>query len=374
MIIGAVRETKVEEYRVALTPEGASNLARAGHTVLVETNAGWGSTYFDDAYAEAGAVIVETPAEVFARADLLLKVKEPEPAEYPLLREGQVLFTYLHLAADPEVADAVLQSGCIAIAYETVRRPDGSLPLLAPMSEIAGRIAVEEGAHHLKLPGPGRGILLGGTAGVPPAHVVIIGSGNVGANAARIAVGLGARVSVAGIDEDQLRAIDQQYGGRVETVISSPRALEDLAREADVLIGAVLVEGGRAPVVVTREMVRSMQPGSVIVDVAVDQGGCVETTRPTDHAHPIYVEEGVVHYAVTNIPGSVPQTASRILSALTLPYVLAIANLGVEQAIQRDAALAHGVNAFRSQLTHAAVASALGLPYVPLEQAIALRG
>jgi alanine dehydrogenase len=298
-------------------------------------------------------------------------VKEPEPAEYALLTEGQILFTYLHLAADPEVASALIESRCIAIAYETVRRPDGSLPLLAPMSEIAGRIAVEEAAHHLKLPGPGSGILLGGIAGVPPAHVVIIGSGNVGANAARIAIGLGARVTVAGIDADQLRALDHDYRGLIETMMSSPRALEDLVRDADVLIGAVLVEGGRAPVVVTREMVRQMRPGSVIVDVAVDQGGCVETTRPTDHANPIYVEEGVVHYAVTNIPGSVPQTSSRILSALTLPYVQAIANRGLEDAARRDLALAHGVNVYHGHVTHPAVANALGHPYVELTQVMA---
>jgi alanine dehydrogenase len=370
VIIGTVRETKVEEYRVALTPSAVTDLVRAGHTVLVETNAGAGSHYLDDAYAASGAETVATPEEVYARAELMIEVKEPQPQEYGLLREGQVLFTYLHLAAELAVADAVLRSKCIAIAYETVRTADGALPLLAPMSEIAGRLAVEVAAQHLKKPGPGRGLLLGGVAGVPPAHVVVIGSGNVGANAVRVAAGLGARVSVASIDENQLRAIDHVYRGRVETAISSPQVLEDLVSSADVVIGAVLVEGRRAPVVVTRDMVRSMRPGSVIVDVAVDQGGCFETTRPTDHIQPVYVEEGVVHYAVPNMPGSVPHTSSRILSALTLPYILSIANLGVVEAIRRSPALAHGVNAYRGHITHPAVAQALHSPYMPIDRAL----
>ena len=370
MIIGTVRETKTHEYRVALTPSGAGDLVRAGHEVLVETNAGAGSHYTDDQYEAAGAAILPGPEQVYDRAELMVEVKEPQPSEYELLREGQVLFTYLHLAAEPTVAEALIRSRCIGIAYETVRTADGALPLLAPMSEIAGRIAVEEAARHLKMPGPGRGLLLGGVPGAPPAHVVVIGSGNVGSNAVRIAVGLGARVTVIGIEADQLRALDREYQGRITTLISSPQIIADILPTADVLIGAVLVEGRRAPVVVTREMVRSMPPGAVIVDVAVDQGGCVETTRSTTHDNPVYVEEGAVHYAVPNMPGSVPRTASRILSALTLPYILRIANLGVTEAVRRDPALAGGVNVYRGHVTHSAVAGAVEREYVPLDEAM----
>ena len=371
MIVGTVRERKLEEFRVALTPASAGDLVHAGHTVLIETTAGIGSHYADDQYTAVGAQIIATMEEVYARAEFVCEVKEPQPSEYALMREGQVIFTYLHLAAEPEVARAIIDSKCIAIAYETVRLPNGALPLLAPMSEVAGRLAVEEGARFLKRPGPGRGVLLGGIAGVPPAHVVVIGSGNVGRNAVRVAVGMGARVTVVSNSIDQLRDLDQQYAGRVATAISSRGVIAELVPTADLLIGAVLVEGQRAPIVVTREMVRSMQPGSVIVDVAVDQGGCVETTHPTNHDAPIYVEEGVVHYAVPNMPGSVPRTASQILSTLTLPYALAIAALGVDEAIHRNAALAHGVNVYRGAITHPAVAQALGLPYVPLEAAMA---
>ncbi len=371
MIVGTVRERKNEEFRVALTPASAGDLVRAGHTVLIETTSGVGSHYPDEQYTAVGAQIIATMEEVYARAELICEVKEPQPSEYALMREGQVVFTYLHLAAEPEVARVLVESKCIAIAYETVRLSNGALPLLAPMSEVAGRLAVEEGARFLKRPGPGRGMLLGGIPGVPPAHVLVIGSGNVGRNAVRIAVGLGARVTVVSNAIDQLRDLDQQYAGRVETAISSRGVIADLVRTADLLIGAVLVEGQRAPVVVTREMVRTMQPGSVIVDVAVDQGGCIETTHPTTHDEPIYVEEGVVHYAVPNMPGSVPRTASQILSPLTLPYAMSIANLGVEEAVRRDPALAHGVNVYRGAITHPAVAEALGMPYVPLEQAIA---
>ncbi len=371
MIVGTVRERKNEEFRVALTPASAGDLVCAGHTVLIETTSGVGSHYPDEQYTAVGAQIIATMEEVYARAELICEVKEPQPSEYALMREGQVVFTYLHLAAEPEVARVLVESKCIAIAYETVRLSNGALPLLAPMSEVAGRLAVEEGARFLKRPGPGRGMLLGGIPGVPPAHVLVIGSGNVGRNAVRIAVGLGARVTVVSNAIDQLRDLDQQYAGRVETAISSRGVIADLVRTADLLIGAVLVEGQRAPVVVTREMVRTMQPGSVIVDVAVDQGGCIETTHPTTHDEPIYVEEGVVHYAVPNMPGSVPRTASQILSPLTLPYAMSIANLGVEEAVRRDPALAHGVNVYRGAITHPAVAEALGMPYVPLEQAIA---
>jgi alanine dehydrogenase len=370
MKVGTVKETKIEEYRVALTPDGVAEIVAAGHEVLVETQAGVGSNYSDAEYREAGGAIVETPEEVYAAVDLICEVKEPQPSEYELLREGQLLFTYLHLAAEPHVTDAILRSKCIAIGYETVRRDDGFLPLLAPMSEIAGRMAVEIAGHHLKRPGPGRGLLLGGLPGVPPAHVVIVGSGNVGGNAVRAAVGAGARVTVVSIAEDQLRVLEEHYPGRIETLLSSPRALERVVAGADVLIGAVLVEGRRAPVVITREMVRSMGPGAVIVDVAVDQGGCVETTRPTDHLNPIYVEEGVVHYAVPNMPGSVPRTSSRALTSRTLPFILTVANDGFVQAVAKRPDLKRAVNAYRGTLTHEGVAASLEREWTPLDELI----
>jgi len=370
VIVGTVRETKTEEYRVALTPDGVHDIVRAGHEVLVETHAGLGSNFTDDEYRVAGAEVVATPEEVYGRAELMCEVKEPQPSEYELLREDQILFTYLHLAAERHVTDALLQAKCIAIGYETVRRDDGFLPLLAPMSEVAGRMAVEIGAHFLKRPGPGRGMLLGGLPGVPPAHVVIVGSGNVGKNSVRAAVGAGARVSVVSINEDQLRDIEERYAGRVETALASPHTIARLVATADLLVGAVLVEGRRAPVVVTREMVRSMGEGAVIVDVAVDQGGCVETTRPTSHVEPVYVEEGVVHYAVPNMPGAVPRTSSRALTGLTLPYILRVANEGFEAAVQRDRALARAVNTYRGVLTHEGVAESLGMPWQPLESVL----
>lgn len=367
MIVGTVTETKTEEYRVALTPDGVSDIVRAGHQVLVERSAGAGSNYSDDEYRQAGGEVVETPHEVYARAELMCEVKEPQPSEFALLRQGQLLFTYLHLAAEPSVTAALLKSGCTSIGYETVRRDDGFLPLLAPMSEIAGRMAVEIAGHYLKKPGPGSGQLLGGLPGVPPAHVVIVGSGNVGKNACRAAVGAGARVTVLSIDENQLRALEERYAGRVETVLSSPAAIASAVAQADVVVGAVLVAGRRAPVVVTREMVRSMHTGAVIVDVAVDQGGCVETTRPTSHVDPIYVEEGVVHYAVPNMPGSVPRTSSRALTGLTLPYILRVANNGFEEAVRQDRALWRAVNTYRGKLTNRDVAESLEQPWTPLE-------
>jgi alanine dehydrogenase len=368
VIIGTVRETKTEEYRVALTPDGAADIARAGHSIVIEAAAGAGSNYSDDDYRAAGAEVLATADEVYARAELMCEVKEPQPEEFGRLRDGQILFTYLHLAAEPEVTDALLRSRCIAIGYETVQRDDGFLPLLAPMSEVAGRMAVEIGAHYLKRPGPGRGMLLGGLPGVPPAHVVVLGSGNVGKNSVRAAVGAGARVTVVSIDGDQLRGLEELYAGRVETLLSSPQAIANVVRGADLVIGAVLVAGFRAPVVVTREMVASMADGAVIVDVAVDQGGCIETTRPTSHVEPIYVEEGVVHYAVPNMPGAVPRTSSRALTGLTLPYILRVANDGFEAAVMADPALRRGVNVYRGQITHQAVAQSLDRDCTPVEE------
>ena len=340
--------------------------------MLIETQAGVGSNYLDEEYSQAGAQLLATPAEVYARAELMCEVKEPQPSEFALLREGQLLLTYLHLAAEPEVTDALLAAGCIAIGYETVRRDDGFLPLLAPMSEIAGRMAVEVGGHFLKRPGPGRGVLLGGLPGVPPAHVVIVGSGNVGKNACRAAVGAGARVTVTSINGDQLRALEELYAGRIETMLTSPQSLATVIEGADLLIGAVLVAGRRAPKVVTRDMVRSMGPGAVVVDVAVDQGGCVETTRPPDHRQPVYVEEGVVHYAVPNMPGSVPRTSSRALTGLTLPYILRIADEGFEAAIRLHPDLRRAVNVYRGELTHRGVAESLGRSWTPIEELAAV--
>lgn len=373
MIVGTVRETKTEEYRVALTPEGVGVIVQAGHAVVIERDAGAGSNYSDDEYREAGATVLDTPAAIYEQADLICKVKEPQSSEHDLLRDGQILFTYLHLAAEPSLTNAIVRSRCVAIGYETVKRDDGFLPLLAPMSEVAGRMAVELGAHHLKRPGPGRGMLLGGLPGVPPAHVVVLGSGNVGRNAVRAAVGAGARVSVLSINEDQLRALEELYAGRVETELSSPVTIASAVAGADLLIGAVLTEGRRAPVVVTREMVRSMGDGAVIVDVAVDQGGCVETTRPTNHREPVYVDEGVVHYAVPNMPGAVPRTSSRALTGLTLPYILRVANEGFAAAVRNDRALWRGVNVYHGATTHQGVAESLGSEWTPLETVLGER-
>jgi len=371
VIVGTVTETKTEEYRVALTPQGVTDIVNAGHEVLIETGAGAGSNFPDAEYAVAGAQILPDPAAVYARAELVCEVKEPQPSEWGLLRERQLLFTYLHLAADEAVTNALLASGCTAIGYETVQRDDGFLPLLAPMSEVAGRMAVEMAAQFLKKPGPGSGQLLGGLPGVPPAHVVVVGSGNVGKNACRAAVGAGARVTVLSIDEDQLRDLEELYAGRIETSLSSPQTIAHAVAQADVVIGAVLVQGRRAPIVVTREMVASMHNGAVIVDVAVDQGGCIETTHPTDHRSPIYVEEGVVHYAVPNMPGSVPRTSSRALTGLTLPYILKVAELGFEEAIRRDPALSRAVNTYCGRLTHPDVAASLGRDFTPIEELLA---
>ena len=368
MIVGTVTETKTEEYRVALTPSGVADIVQAGHEVLIETGAGIGSSFPDTEYAQAGATILPKPAAVYARAELVCEVKEPQSSEWQYLRRGQLLFTYLHLAAEEAVTDALLASGCTAIGYETVQRDDGFLPLLAPMSEVAGRMAVEMAAQFLKKPGPGSGQLLGGLPGVPPAHVVVVGSGNVGKNACRAAVGAGARVTVLSIDEDQLRGLEELYAGRIETSLSSPQTVAAAVAQADVVIGAVLLQGRRAPVVVTRQMVASMHDGAVIVDVAVDQGGCVETTRPTDHRNPIYVEEGVVHYAVPNMPGSVPRTSSRALTGLTLPYILEVAQHGFQTAVGRNPALRRAVNTYRGHLTHPDVAASLGRVCTPLQE------
>jgi len=367
MIVGTVREIKAAEYRVGLTPEGADALVRAGHQVFVEAGAGAGSGFGDEAYRRVGAGIVPGPDEVWRQADLLVKVKEPLAAEFGRMRAGQILFTYLHLAALPETTQALVESGAVAIAYETVQLPDGTLPLLIPMSQIAGRMATEVAAQWLRKPGPGRGKLLSGLPGAPPAKVVILGAGTVSTNACAVAVALGAHVTVISRGLDALRRMEERWPGRVTTLASTPYSIASELEGADALIGAVLVAGARAPKLVPREVVRSMGEGAVIVDVDIDQGGIVETVRPTTHEDPVYVEEGVVHYGVANMPGSVPQSSTPALTAATLPYVLLLANHGVA-AVASDAALAAGANVVRGAIANQGVADALGLPLRALSE------
>jgi alanine dehydrogenase len=366
VIIGVPREVKPGEERVALTPAGVRALVQAGHRVLVEHGAGSGSSIRDEEYTREGAAAAAVD-EIWAQAELILKVKEPLPQEYPRLRAGQVVFTYLHLAAVPELAHTLTRAGVIAIAYETVQRPDGSLPLLAPMSEVAGRLAVQEGAFYLAKAHGGRGILLAGVPGVPPGNVVVLGAGTVGVNAARIALGLGADISILDINLDRLRAVDDLFHGRVITLVSNAFNIDQVLRRADLLVGAVLVTGARAPVLVTKDMVSTMKEGSVIVDVAVDQGGSVETIRPTTLLDPTYVVGGVVHYGVANMPALVPRTSTFALTNATLPYVLALAGHGPAGAVRRDPTLARGVNVWGGRLAHPAVAEALGERATPLE-------
>ena len=369
MIVGTVREIKNEEYRVGLTPDGVHALVDDGHTVLVETGAGAGVLFGDDTYAAAGAEIVARADDVWTRADLIVKVKEPLFPEFPLIRDKQALFTYLHLAAAPDLTNCLLKSNVTAIAYETVELPDGSLPLLIPMSQIAGRMATEVGAHDLRKPGPGRGKLISGLPGAPPAHVVVLGAGIVAENAIETAVALGARVTVFDTRLEKLRLVQQLWPGRTTTLMSSPLAIAQAMRDADILICAVLVPGAAAPKLVTRDMVRGMGEGAVIVDISIDQGGVCETSRPTTHDDPVYVEEGVVHYCVSNMPGAVPRTSTSALAAATLPYVRKLADLGARAALLADPSLARGVLVSAGHVTYKALAESLGLPFVPLDQA-----
>ena len=367
MRVGVVKEIKPDEYRVALTPAGARELGQRGHEVLVESGAGTGSSFTDDDYARVGATMASVD-DVWETADLLLKVKEPIASEYDRLREGQVLFTYLHLAADEPLTRALVESGTTAIAYETVETDDRELPLLAPMSEVAGRLSAQAGAYFLEKPVGGRGLLLGGVAGVPPGKVVVIGGGMVGYNAAVIALGLGAHVRILDRSVARLRYLEEILSGRVELVMSSALEIEHSVLGADLVIGAVLIPGARAPKLVTAEMIREMKEGSVVCDVSIDQGGCFETARPTTHSDPVYVVDGVTHYCVSNMPGAVPVTSTFALTNVTLPYVEAIAEHGVTEAIARDPALARGVNAMDGKLTYEAVAEAHGLEYSPLDE------
>jgi alanine dehydrogenase len=367
MLVGIPREIKIEENRVAITPAGVYAFKEHGHDVLIERDAGAGSGISDSAYEAQGAKIAGAPEKVFDSAELILKVKEPQPDEIALLRSNQVLFTYLHLAADKGLAWNLKDRDCTAIAYETVQASDGGLPLLKPMSEVAGRVAVQIGAHLLEKPQGGQGILLGGVPGVSSGHVVIIGGGIVGWNAAEMAIGLGARVTILDNNPERLRTLDNHFGGRVNSLISNPYNIAQSVQRADMLIGAVLIPGAKAPNLVTETMVKSMKPGSIILDVAIDQGGIVETMdHVTTHDDPIYIKHGVLHYAVANMPGIVPQTATYALTNNTLPYALELADQGFTRAVQNDLALAHGVNLHQGHCTHQAVAEAVDLKFFPL--------
>ena len=370
MLIGVPKEIKTHEYRVGLTPSSVRELVHHGHEVVVQTAAGHPIGLDDEHYVAAGARIVEAPDEVFATADMVVKVKEPQPGECQMLREGQVLFTYLHLAPDPEQTRLLLESGCVAIAYETVTDDAGGLPLLTPMSEVAGRMAIQAGAHCLEMEQGGRGTLLGGVPGVAAADVVILGGGVVGANAARMAMGLEARVTVIDKSLRRLQELDMQFGATLNTIFSTVRAIEEHVAEADLVVGAVLVPGAETPHLITREMVANMKRGSVIVDVAIDQGGCTETSRPTTHAEPTYMVDEVVHYCVTNMPGAVARTSTFALNNATLPFALVLADKGYKQALLDDPHLCNGLNVHRGSVAYEAVARDLGLPWRPAHEAL----
>jgi alanine dehydrogenase len=370
MLIGVPTEIKDHEFRVALTPANAHEYVLRGNDVLVQAGAGAGSGFSDAEYLAAGASIAQDAQSVFSAVDMILKVKEPIAAEYDLLRPGQILFTYLHLAADLPLTESLMRNSVRAVAYETVQLSSGVLPLLTPMSEVAGRMSVQVGAHHLEKAHGGRGLLLGGIPGVPPANVVIVGGGVVGANAAEIALGMGANVTIIDLSLDRLRHLDSVLHGRLHTLASNRENIAQAVRDADLVIGAVLLPGARAPKLVTEQMVATMKPASVIVDVAIDQGGCIETAHPTTHSEPIFIKHGVVHYCVTNMPGAVPRTSTIGLGNATLPFGLQLAELGLPDAAISNEALRKGVNVFDGKLTQPGVADAFGLPFTPLADAI----
>lgn len=371
MLIGVPKEIKTHEYRVGLTPGAVREYVGAGHQVLVEKGAGLGIGAADEVFRKAGARIVDTSDEVFSKAEMIVKVKEPQPSEWNRLREGQILFTYLHLAPDPDQTKALLKSGVTAIAYETVTDADGGLPLLAPMSEVAGRLSIEAAGNALKRYSGGRGLLIGGVPGVKPARIVVVGGGVVGTHAARMAVGLGAEVTIIDRSITRLRQLDELFGGMVRTRFSTIDAIEEETFPADVVIGAVLVPGASAPKLVTRKMLGSMQPGAVLVDVAIDQGGCFETSRATTHAAPTYAVEGIIHYCVANMPGAVPLTSSEALNNATLPFGLALASNGLTRALENPH-FREGLNVHRGRLTNKAVADSLGLEYSSSASALAV--
>jgi len=370
MRIGVPKEIKVHEYRVGLIPASVREAVAHGHEVLVETGAAELMGVTDDDYRRAGAKIAATAQEVFDKSELIVKVKEPQPKECAMLREGQTIFAYLHLAPDPKQSKALIKSGVTAIAYETVTSRQGGLPLLSPMSEVAGRMAIQAGAHCLEMEQGGRGMLLGGTAGVAPANVVVIGGGVAGLNAVRMSIGLEAAVTCIDINIERLYWLDQRFGASLNTIFSTRQAIEDYVLEADLVIGAVLVPGAAAPKLISEQLVENMKRGSVIVDISIDQGGFAETCRPTTHAHPSYVEHGVVHYCVTNMPGAVARTSTFALNNATLPFVLALADKGIAAAMRNDPHLMAGLNVHEGQITHAAVAEALGMAYVEPARAI----
>jgi alanine dehydrogenase len=363
MIIGVPREVKSDEYRVAMLPVGVEELTHAGHQVLIEAGAGVGSGIADQEYREQGAQLVASAADVFAAADLIVKVKEPLPQEWKLLRAGQTLFTYLHLAANRELTDALLASGATCLAYETLREAQGRLPLLTPMSEVAGRMSIQEGAKYLERPQMGRGILLAGVPGVAPAHITILGGGVVGANAAKIAAGFQADIAILDVNMDRLRYLDDIMPANVNVLYSDRHTIREQLRLADLVVGAVLIPGAKAPRLVARNDLKLMKPGSVIIDVAIDQGGCIETSRPTTHSAPTYIEEGVLHYCVTNMPGAVGRTSTFALCNVTLPWILQLANQGLDAACRNSAQLASAVNVRAGQVTNQAVAETFGLKY-----------
>jgi alanine dehydrogenase len=366
MIVGVPKEIKNRENRVGMVIAGVRSLTQAGHKVLVQHNAGMGAGITDDDYRKAGATILEGAKEIFDKADMIVKVKEPLPEEYPMLREGQILYTYLHLAADERLTKALMERKIVGIAYETIQPADGSLPLLAPMSAVAGRMATQIGASYLQHDHGGKGMLLGGVTGVERASVVVLGGGVVGVNAAKMAVGLGAKVTIMDVNVHRLDYLADIFGNEITTLYSNSEQVERAVHGADLVIGAVLVPGAKAPKLVTREMVSKMQPGGVIVDVAVDQGGSVETCRPTSHEHPTYTVDGVIHYAVPNMPGAVPRTSTYALTNVTMKYALMLANLGWKEAVGRDEALRKGVNILGGKVAYKQVADDLGLPYEPV--------
>lgn len=368
MIIGVPKEIKTNENRVAVIPVGVELLKRSGHTVLVETKAGVGSGFSDKHYRDAGAEILDTPEEIYAQAGMIVKVKEPLESEYALIRAGQIVFTYFHFAASQKLTEAMVASRCIAIAYETVRNRAGQLPLLIPMSEVAGRMAIQEGARYLEKLYGGKGILMGGVPGVEPANVTILGGGVVGTNAAKIAAGLGARVSILDVNLDRLRYLDDVMPRNVVTIMSNPENIRKSISFADLVVGAVLIPGAKAPSLVTRDMLKLMKKGSVLVDVAVDQGGCVETIHPTTHQDPVYEIDGVIHYGVANMPGAVPMTSTKALTNATLPYAIQIANKGFPEIVAQNGEIAEGVNMVKGKITYRGVAEAFGMPYTNLAE------
>jgi len=368
MLIGILKEIKIAEKRVCMTPAGVVAMKQNGHDVLVEKDAGTGAGFPDTEYAAAGAVIVDVPAEIYEKADMVMHVKEPQPSEYDMIREGQIVFTYLHLAADEQQTYGLIKSKSISIAYETIEKDDGSLPLLLPMSEVAGRMATQEAAKYLEMPQGGMGVLLGGVTGVEPATVVVIGGGVVGVNAAKMACGLGAKVYILDTNLERLGYLDDIMPANCFPVMSNASILEELVIQADVVIGAVLIAGTKAPKLLTRDMLKKMKDGSVVVDVAIDQGGCFETSRATSHDKPTYVEEGVIHYCVANMPGAVARTSTRALTNATLPYAIEIANKGWKKAMQENKEIKLGANVIKGKVTYKAVANAFDLDYTPVEK------